>query len=69
MAAVQQGLEAAIKRPLAVVQELFAQHANGGDPDAAHDAIVKHFEAVLANPAALQQVIARERPGAPAPAP
>lgn len=48
-------LEECIKRPLKVVQDIFAQHADG-TPDSALGAITKHFERVLANPAALQQV-------------
>lgn len=59
--------EDCVKRPLDVVQQLYTEHAggNGAAPDAAQGAIVKHFEAVLANPAALQQVIARGRWRAP----
>jgi hypothetical protein len=53
------GLEACIRRPLEVLQELFIQHGGDGSPDAANAAITRHFEAVLSNPAALQQVIAR----------
>lgn len=61
-------LEECIKRPLAVVERLFAEHvaaaaaAGAGGaaaapaPDAAHAAVVAHFERVLASPAALQQV-------------
>jgi hypothetical protein len=50
--------EDCIKRPLTVVQDIFAQHASG-DPDVANAAITKHFEKVLANPAALQLVSGR----------
>lgn len=52
--------EDCIKRPLAVVAEIYAQHAGDGAPDYATAAITAHFERVLANPAVLAQVRARD---------